>query len=40
MTLEEEVTLIHSCWRQTGMTVQEVATGFRMSKSWVRERMA
>jgi hypothetical protein len=40
MTLEEEVALIYSYWRQTGMTVREMATRFRMSKSWIQERMA
>lgn len=39
MSFDEEVALVYSYWRQTGLTVREIATHFRMSKSWVQERI-
>jgi len=39
MTFEEEVALVYSFWQQTGETVREIAKRFRMSKSWVQERI-
>jgi hypothetical protein len=39
MSFDEEVALVYSYWRQTGLTVRETATHFRMSKSWVQERI-
>jgi hypothetical protein len=39
MSFEEEVALVYSYWQQTGLPVRQIATHFRMSKSWVHERI-
>jgi len=39
LSFDEEVALVYACWQQTGQTVRQLATRFRMSKSWVQERI-
>jgi hypothetical protein len=39
MSFDEEVALVYSYWRQTELPVREIAAHFRMSKSWVQERI-
>lgn len=40
MTFDEEVRLVYSYWLETGQTVREIADRFKMSRSWVQERIS
>ena len=37
MSFDEKVALVYACWQQTGRTVCQLATRFRMSRPWVQD---